>query len=139
LELTLAIIKPDAVAQGHVGPIIETINQAGFQLAAMKLIHLTKAQAQGFYAVHKERPFFDSLTDFMSSGPCLVMALAREGAIAKWREIMGATNPAEADPGTLRQRFGTSVEQNATHGSDAPETAAFELGYFFNALEVVGR
>ncbi len=137
MELTFAIIKPDAVAAGNAGPILSAITAAGFKLAGMKLLHLTKAQAQGFYAVHKERPFFDSLTDFMSSGPCVVMVLAAENAIKKWRETMGATNPAEAAEGTIRKKFGTNVEQNATHGSDAPETAAYEIGYFFNALEIV--
>ncbi len=137
MELTFAIIKPDAVAAGNVGPILSEINKAGFKLAGMKLLHLTKVQAQGFYAVHKERPFFDSLTDFMSSGPCVVMILAAENAIRKWRETMGATNPEEAAEGTIRKAFGTNVERNATHGSDAPETAAFEIGYFFNALEIV--
>ena len=137
MELTFAIIKPDAFAAGSTGPILAAINEAGFKVAAMKLLHLTKAQAQGFYAVHKERPFFDDLTDFMSSGPCVVMVLAAENAILKWRETMGATNPAEADDGTIRKKFGTNVERNATHGSDAPETAAFEIAYFFNALEIV--
>ena len=137
MELTFAIIKPDAVAAGNAGPILSAVNDAGFKLAGMKLLHLTKAQAQGFYAVHKERPFFDSLTDFMSSGPCVVMVLAADNAIKKWRETMGATNPAEAAEGTIRKKFGTNVEQNATHGSDAPETAAYEIGYFFNALEIV--
>ncbi len=137
MELTFAIIKPDAVAAGNIGPILTEIREAGFQLAAMKLLHLTKAQAQGFYAVHKERPFFDDLTDFMSSGPCVVMVLAADNAIKKWRETMGATNPEEAAEGSIRKKFGTNVERNATHGSDAPETAAFEIGYFFNALEIV--
>jgi len=137
LELTLAIIKPDAVAKGHIGPILTSINETGLKIAAMKMLHLSKAQAQGFYVVHKERPFYDSLTDFMSSGPCVVMVLAGEGAIKRWREAMGATNPAEAAEGSIRRRFGGNLEQNATHGSDAPETAAFEIGYFFNALEIV--
>lgn len=137
MERTFAIIKPDAVAAGNIGPILTEITKAGFNLAAMKLLHLTKAQAQGFYAVHEERPFFNDLTDFMSSGPCLVMVLEADGAIKKWRETMGATNPAEAPEGSIRKMFGTNVEKNATHGSDAPETAAFEIGYFFNAFEIV--
>jgi nucleoside-diphosphate kinase len=137
MELTLAIIKPDAVAAGAAGRIIARIEEAGFTIAAAKMLHLTKTQAQGFYAVHKERPFFDDLTDFMSSGPCIPMVLAAEGAIAEWRALMGATDPAEAEPGTLRKDFAADKEKNAVHGSDAPDTAAFEIGYFFNALEIV--
>jgi nucleoside-diphosphate kinase len=139
LELTLAIIKPDAVKAGHTGLILDAIHQAGLKVAAMKLLHLTKAQAQGFYIVHKERPFYASLTEFMSSGPCVPLVLAGENAIKRWREAMGATNPAQAAEGSIRKRFGANVEQNATHGSDAPETAAFEIAYFFNALEITGR
>jgi len=138
VELTLGIIKPDAVARGLAGEILTAVQGAGLKVAGLKMLHLTKAQAQGFYAVHRQRPFFESLTDFMSSGPCLVMVLEAEEAIKRWRQLMGATNPAEAAEGTLRRRFGTSVERNATHGSDAPETAAFEIAYFFNALEIVG-
>lgn len=138
MELTLGIIKPDAVARGLAGEILTAVQGAGLKVAGLKMLHLTKAQAQGFYAVHRQRPFFESLTDFMSSGPCLVMVLEAEEAIKRWRQLMGATNPAEAAEGTLRRRFGTSVERNATHGSDAPETAAFEIAYFFNALEIVG-
>jgi len=137
VELTLGIIKPDAVARGLAGEILTAIQGAGLKVAGVKMLHLTKAQAQGFYAVHRQRPFFESLTDFMSSGPCLVMVLEAEEAIKKWRQLMGATNPVEAAEGSLRRRFGTSVERNATHGSDAPETAAFEIAYFFNALEIV--
>lgn len=137
MDLTFAIIKPDAVSAGLTGPIIQEIEKSGFTIAALKKLHLTKAQAQGFYHVHRERPFFNDLTDFMSQGPCLVMVLAAQGAIPKWRELMGATNPAEAAEGTLRARFGTNIERNAVHGSDAPETAEFEIGYFFSALEIV--
>lgn len=137
MELTLGIIKPDAVTRGLAGEILTAIQGAGLKVAGLKMLHLTKAQAQGFYAVHRQRPFFESLTDFMSSGPCLVMVLEAEEAIKKWRQLMGATNPVEAAEGSLRRRFGTSVERNATHGSDAPETAAFEIAYFFNALEIV--
>ena len=138
MELTLGIIKPDAVNQGHAGSILTAIHTSGLRLAGLKMLRLTKSQAQGFYAVHRDKPFFESLTDFMSSGPCLVMVLAGGGAIKRWRELMGATDPEEAAEGTLRASFGTNVERNATHGSDAPETAAFEIAYFFNALEIVG-
>jgi nucleoside-diphosphate kinase len=135
-ERTLGIIKPDAVAQRRVGDIIGRIEAEGFSLRAMKMLHLTKSGAEGFYAVHRGRPFFEGLTTFMSSGPCVVLLLEREGAIAHWRAVMGATDPAKAADGTIRQMFGSSIEHNAVHGSDAPETAAFEIGYFFNALEV---
>ena len=134
-ERTFAIIKPDAVRARAAGRILARIEEAGFVVKAMRLIHLSKRDAEGFYAVHRERPFFGSLTDFMSSGPCVVMALEAPDAIKKWRTLMGATDPAKADAGTLRRDFGTSIEFNATHGSDAPETAAFELGYFFRDLE----
>jgi len=137
MERTFAIIKPDAFAAGHAGKIITRIYDEGFKVVGLKKLYMSKLEAEGFYAVHKERPFFGELTDFMSSGPCLVMALEAEGAIRKWRDLMGATNPAEADEGTLRREFGTSLGNNATHGSDAPETAAFELGYFFNGLELL--
>ena len=137
MERTLSIIKPDGVRQGVIGEVVKRFDANGLKIAAMKMIHMDKKEAQGFYAVHKERPFFDSLTDFMSSGPCVVMVLQGEGAIAKNRELMGATNPANAATGTLRKDFATGVEQNIVHGSDAPETAAYEIGYFFNALEVV--
>jgi nucleoside-diphosphate kinase len=136
METTLAIIKPDAVKSGHTGKIIERIESAGFQIRAMRLRHLTQKEAEGFYAVHKERPFFSSLTKFMSSGPVVVLALQAPAAIQKWRALMGATDPAKADAGTLRKEFGGSIESNATHGSDAPETAAFELGYFFAGIEL---
>jgi nucleoside-diphosphate kinase len=132
----LAIIKPDAVAARHTGRIIQRIEESGFQIRAMRLLHLSQKEAEGFYAVHRERPFFSSLTRFMSSGPAVVMALEADDAIRKWRALMGATDPAKADAGTLRKEFGRSIENNATHGSDAPETAAFELGYFFAGMEL---
>jgi nucleoside-diphosphate kinase len=135
-ERTFAIIKPDAVKAGAAGKILARIEDAGFGVRAMRLIHLSKKEAEGFYAVHHARPFFGSLTDFMSSGPCIVMALEAPGAILKWRALMGATDPAKADAGTLRRDFGSSIEYNATHGSDGPETAAFELGYFFRGMEL---
>lgn len=136
MERTFAIIKPDAVRARTAGKILDRIENAAFRIVAMRMQHLTKAEAEGFYAVHRERPFFGSLTEFMSSGPCIVMCLEAPDAIRKWRELMGATDPAKADPGTLRREFGTSIEYNATHGSDAPETAAFELNYFFRGLEL---
>jgi len=135
-ERTLAIIKPDAVAARQAGAIIARIEAAGFQIRAMRMLNLTKGEAEGFYAVHRERPFFPSLTAFMSSGPAIVMALEAPDAIRKWRTLMGATDPAKADAGTLRKEFGRSIENNATHGSDAPDTAAFELGYFFPGIEL---
>ena len=135
LERTFSIIKPDATRRNLTGKIIDRFESAGLRIVASKRIHMTKAQAEGFYAVHKERPFFASLTNFMSSGPCVVMALEAEDAIKKWRTLMGATDPAKTDSGTLRKEFGASIEHNATHGSDAPETAAFELGYFFPGIE----
>jgi nucleoside-diphosphate kinase len=138
-ELTLSIIKPDAVAKGVIGEIIATFEKNGLKIAAMKMVHLSKREAQGFYAVHRERPFFDSLTDFMSSGPAVVMVLSGPGAISKNRALMGATNPAEAAAGTLRQRFATDIEKNAVHGSDAPETARTEIAYFFPELDIVNR
>ena len=134
-ERTLAIVKPDAVRAHHAGHIIQRIEEAGFQIRAMRLVHLTKREAEGFYAVHRERPFFASLTSFMSSGPTIVLALEAPDAIKKWRTLMGATDPAKADPGSLRKEFGTSIENNATHGSDAADTAAFELGYFFPGIQ----
>jgi nucleoside-diphosphate kinase len=136
MERTFAIIKPDALKAGHAGRILQRIEDAGFRLVALRLQHLTKEAAEGFYAVHRARPFFASLTDFMSSGPCIVIALEAADAIGKWRTLMGATDPAKAEAGTLRKEFGSSIEHNATHGSDAPETAAFELGYFFRGLEL---
>jgi nucleoside-diphosphate kinase len=135
-ERTLAIIKPDAVERRLVGRIIQRIEESGFQIRAMKRVHLSKRDAEGFYAVHRERPFFSSLTSFMSSGPAVVMVLEAPEAIKKWRTLMGATDPAKADPGTLRKEFAQSIERNATHGSDAPETAAFETGYFFAGLDL---
>ncbi len=138
LERTLSIIKPDGVEKKVVGEIISRFEKNGLNVVAMKRIKLSKADAEGFYAVHKERPFFGSLTDFMSRGPIVVMVLEGEGAIAKNREIMGATNPEEAAEGTIRKDFATNIEENTVHGSDAPETAAFEIGYFFNALEING-
>ena len=136
MERTFAIIKPDAVERRLAGTILARIEEAGFIVKAMRLQHLTKREAEGFYAVHRERPFFAELTDFMSSGPSIVMALEAPDAIKKWRTLMGATDPAKADAGSLRKEFGTSIEYNATHGSDAAETAAFELGYFFRAMEL---
>ena len=136
MERTFAIIKPDAVERRLVGQILARIEAAGFAIRAMRLQHLTTKEAQGFYAVHRERPFFRGLTEFMSSGPCVLLALEADDAIRKWRALMGATDPAKADAGTLRKEFGSSIERNATHGSDAPETAAFELGYFFRAMEM---
>jgi nucleoside-diphosphate kinase len=136
MEKTLSIVKPDGVKQGVLGEVIRRFQEAGIRIAAIKMIHMTKGQARGFYAVHKERPFFDSLTEFMSSGPCVVMVLEGEGVIRKNRELMGATNPADAAAGTIRRDFASNVEQNVVHGSDAPETAAFEIAYFFNALEI---
>jgi nucleoside-diphosphate kinase len=137
MERTLAIIKPDAVGARHTGRIIQRIEEAGFQIRAMRMLHLSAREAEGFYAVHRERPFFGSLTRFMSQGPVVVLALEAQDAIRAWRALMGATDPAKADAGTLRKEFGTSIETNATHGSDAPETAAFEIGYFFPGLELV--
>ena len=137
MERTLAIIKPDAVGRGIAGRIISRIETEGFAIRGLRMLSLSKAEAEGFYYVHRERPFFASLTTFMSSGPAVVMALEAPGAIAKWRAVMGATDPAKADEGTLRRQFGTSIERNATHGSDAPETAAFEVGYFFPGLDLV--
>ena len=137
MERTFAIIKPDAVASRKAGQILARIEGAGFTVRAMRLQHLTKKEAEGFYAVHRERPFFGGLTDFMSSGPCILLALEKADAIKAWRATMGATDPAKADAGTLRKDFGTSIERNATHGSDAPETAAFELGYFFRGMELI--
>ena len=136
MERTLAIIKPDAVAARQMGRILHRIEEAGFQIRAMRMLHLSSREAEGFYAVHRERPFFGSLTKFMSKGPVVVLALEAPDAIKKWRALMGATDPAKAEAGTLRKEFGTSIETNATHGSDAPETAAFEVGYFFPGLEL---
>lgn len=136
MERTLAIIKPDAVAGGRAGAILQRIEAGGFALRGMRLVNLTRAEAEGFYAVHRDRPFFDSLTAFMSSGPAIVLALEADDAIRRWRDLMGATDPEKAVPGSLRREFGTSIERNATHGSDAPETAATEIGYFFRGVEL---
>ena len=138
MERTFAIIKPDAVKARFACKILARIEEAGFTVRAMRLQHLTKKEAEGFYAVHRARPFFSGLTDFMSSGPCVVLALEAPDAIKRWRSLMGATDPAKAEAGTLRKDFGASIEANATHGSDAPETAAFELGYFFRGMDVLG-
>lgn len=136
MERTLAIIKPDAVERKVAGRILARIEAGGFTIRAMRMQHLTRREAEGFYAVHRERPFFASLTEFMSSGPCVVLALEAPDAIRAWRELMGATDPARAAEGTIRREFGTSIERNATHGSDGPDTAAFELGYFFRGMEL---
>lgn len=137
LERTFSIIKPDAVSRNLTGDILSMIQGAGLKVVGMKMIHLTKAQAEGFYAVHKERPFFDSLTTYMCSGPVVCSVLEGENAISRYRELMGATNPAQAAEGTIRKKYAVSLEANSVHGSDAPETAAFEISYFFNALEIV--
>jgi nucleoside-diphosphate kinase len=135
MEKTFAIIKPDAIRDKNAGKIIDRIEEAGFTIVAMKKIKMTKEIAEGFYAVHSDKPFFNDLTNFMSSGPCIVMCLEKENAIKDWRALMGATNPAEAEEGSLRKEFGKNIDNNATHGSDAPETAAIELKYFFSDLE----
>ena len=136
-ERTLAIIKPDAVERHLAGSIIQRIEAEGFTIRAMRRAELSKQEAEGFYAVHRERPFFASLTTFMSSGPVIVIVLEASDAIRKWRTLMGATDPAKADAGTLRKELAQSIERNATHGSDAPETAAYEIGYFFAGIELV--
>ena len=137
IERTLAIIKPDAVARHVAGRIIDRIEAEGFQIRAMRRVHLSQKEAEGFYDVHLQRPFFGSLTTFMSSGPAMVMVLEAPDAIKKWRTLMGATDPAKADAGTMRKEFAESIERNATHGSDAPETAAYEIGYFFAGVDLV--
>ena len=137
MERTFAIIKPDAIRKGVAGRILGRIEQAGFTIRSLRMIRMSKAEAEGFYYVHRERPFFSGLTDFMSSGPCVVMCLEAPDAIRKWRDLMGATDPAKAADGTLRKEFGASIDNNATHGSDAPDTAAFELGYFFRGMELL--
>ncbi len=139
MERTLSIIKPDGVGKNVIGEVIKRFETDGIKIAAMKMIHLTKTQAQGFYAVHKERPFFNSLTDFMTSGPIVVIVLEGEDVIARNRKLMGATNFEEAEAGTIRKDYATDIEKNVVHGSDAPETAAFEIGYFFNNLEIQKR
>lgn len=135
VEQTLAIIKPDGVARNLIGEIIHRIESSNLAIKALKMAHLSQRQAEGFYAVHKERPFFASLTSFMSEGPVVLMILSGEGAIRRWRDLMGATDPAKAAAGTIRKDFGQSIERNTTHGSDAPDTAAFETAYFFSQLE----
>jgi nucleoside-diphosphate kinase len=137
MQRTLAIIKPDGVSRGLCGEVIKRLEGRGFKIVAMKMVHLTKSQAEGFYAVHKGKPFFGSLTDFMSSGPAVVMILEGENVISGYRELMGATNYKEAAEGTIRKEFATDIEKNVVHGSDAPESAAFEMAYFFNKLEMV--
>ena len=139
MQRTLSIIKPDAVAKGLIGPILQRIETSGLQIVAMKMLHLSVPEAEGFYAVHRERPFFPTLVEFMSSGPVVVAVLEGRDAIAGWRKLMGATNPEEAAEGTIRREFGTNIERNAVHGSDAPETARFEVSYFFSDLERVAR
>jgi len=136
METTLAIVKPDAVAAGHLGGILDRILKEEFRIVGLKMLRLSQGQAEGFYAVHRERPFFADLTRFMTSGPVVMMVLERPDAIATWRRLMGATDPAKAEDRTLRKEFGTNVERNATHGSDAPETSATEIAYFFNMLEI---
>jgi len=136
LERTLTIIKPDAVKAGHVGDIIKILEGDQFKIVAARLVNLSRSEAEGFYAVHRARPFFASLTAFMSSGPAVPMVLEREGAIARLREVMGATNPANAAEGTVRKLYASSIEANCIHGSDAPETAAFEIGYFFPGIDL---
>jgi len=137
IERTLAIVKPDAVGRGLTADVLSRIHKAGFHIVAVKSLRLTKKEAEGFYAVHAARSFFGELTDFMSSGKVVVIALEGEGAILKWRDTMGATDPAKAAPGTIRRDLGTSIGNNCTHGSDAPDTAAFELGYFFAGYELI--
>ena len=137
MDQTFAIIKPDAVRAGKTGSIIQRMIDGGFQIRALKMLHMTLKEAEGFYAVHRERPFFAGLTEFMSSGPCVVLVLQKDGAVKAWRDLMGATDPAKADEGTIRKEFGASVGENATHGSDSDENAAIEIAYFFSQLELV--
>lgn len=136
LQRTLSIVKPDAVGKGATGDIIHTLEQSSFRIVGMKMLHINKPQAEGFYAVHAHRPFFESLTDFMSSGPIVVMALEKENAIADYRKLMGATDPAKAEEGTIRKKWAENIEHNAVHGSDAEDTARFELSYFFAGYEL---
>ncbi|MBC8432035.1 MAG: nucleoside-diphosphate kinase [Desulfobacterales bacterium] len=138
MERTLSIIKPDGVARGLAGEVIKRLEQNNLKITAMKMLRMTKSQAKGFYDVHRERPFFESLTDFMVSGPIIVMILEGENAIGRYRELMGATDYREAAQGTIRKDFATDIEKNVVHGSDGPETAAFEIGYFFNSFEITG-
>jgi nucleoside-diphosphate kinase len=137
MERTLSIIKPDGVQRGLIGEVVKRLEQNNLNIVAMKMIHMTKDQAKGFYAVHARRPFFENLTDFMSSGPAVVMVLEGDNVIARYRELMGATNYKDAAEGTIRREFATDIEKNVVHGSDAPETAAFEISYFFNRFEIV--
>jgi len=137
MERTLSIIKPDAVKRGLIGEVVKRLEQNQLNIVAMKMIHMTKDQAKGFYAVHRERPFFEGLTNFMCSGAAVVMVLEGDNVIARYRELMGATNYEEAGEGTIRREFATDIEKNVVHGSDAPETAAFEISYFFNSFEIV--
>jgi nucleoside-diphosphate kinase len=137
MQKTFTILKPDTVRAGRAGAIITEIEKAGFRIRAMKMLHLTEPQAQGFYYVHKERPFFGSLVKFMTEGPIVAMVLEADNAVENLRKVMGATDPVKAEAGTIRKQFGTNIERNAIHGSDGPETAAFEIGYFFNQLEIV--
>jgi nucleoside-diphosphate kinase len=137
MEQTFAIIKPDAVAAGNAGAILAKIEENGFKVRGMKMLRLSQSLAEEFYAVHRERPFFKSLVTFMTEGPVVVLAIERDGAIAKWREVMGATNPANAAEGTIRKQFAESIERNAVHGSDAPETAAVEIPFFFSTAELL--
>lgn len=137
-QSTLGIVKPDAVKAGSLGAILERLEAGGLTVAGLKMVRLTRETAQGFYRVHRNRPFFDSLTAFMSEGPCVVMMLQGENAIDRWRTLMGATDPARAAEGTIRKEFGRNIERNAVHGSDSPESANFEIAYFFNALELTG-
>ena len=138
MQRTLAIIKPDAVERRLIGVILGRVEADAFKIRAMRLTHLSKTDAEAFYAVHRDKPFFDSLTSFMASGPVVALALEAPDAIDRWRRLMGATDPAKAERDTLRREYGTSIERNATHGSDAPDTAAFEVGYFFRTVELVG-
>ena len=138
MERTLAIVKPDAVQNGSAGKILNRIEAESFRVAALRMEYLTRKEAEGFYAVHEGKPFFKDLTAFMSSGPCIVMVLEAAGAISKWRDVMGATDPAKAAEGTLRKECGTNIERNATHGSDAPETSAQEIAYFFGGIDLIG-
>ena len=137
MERTLSIIKPDGVHRGLIGEIVKRLEQNNLNLVAMKMLHMTKQRAQGFYDVHRQRPFFESLTDFMSSGPAVVMVLEGENVIAKYRELMGATDFKQAAEGTIRKEFATDIEKNVVHGSDSPETATFEISYFFNRFEII--
>ena len=139
MERTLSIVKPDAVKNGQLGAILDMIEGSGLKVVATRMVHLTRTEAEGFYAVHRQRPFFASLVEFMTSGPCLLSVLSGEDAIVRYRDLMGATNPDEAKEGTIRKRFATNIEQNAVHGSDAPETARFEISYFFREVEILNR